>query len=71
MQKYLTIILSIMNTILVGAISLIVVIGKNRKIKEKERLVEEIEKKSEVEREILQLSDSLKKGENHDSHSKW
>ena len=45
MHKYLTIILSIINTILVGAISVIVVIGKNKKIKEKERLVEEIEKK--------------------------
>ncbi len=71
MHKYLTIILSITNTILVGVISLIVVIGKNKKIKEKERLVEEIEKKSEVERKILQLNDSLKKGENHDPHSKW
>lgn len=71
MQKYLTIILSVINTILVGAISLIVIIGKNKKIKEKEKLVEDIEKKSEVERKILQLNGSLKKGENHDPHSKW
>ncbi len=71
MHKYLTIILSIINTILVGAISVIVVIGKNRKIKEKEKLVEDIEKKSEVERKILQLNESFKRGENHDPHSKW